>query len=343
MSKYCKKCGKELKEDGQYCEECKITGDVDRSNNNSNIQENSKKNNNVGIIVVLSILLLVLFIGVPLYYINKQEQERIDKMLGRDKETSTKQEIPDDRSYYAGRMENYDCSLENVSYADTQFVVSNGVLYLIESKKNTETDTHCKPIYKNENNYKFIGMMSTAKDGTYFIYQDNNKILGVDRFGTISDYKLRDYVDIEELIKTKSISHIYYTNTYNKYYYYVTDNSIYYYQEEQPGKRYESEVVIPTNEKVLYYGIHNGPTTLRKTMMLITDKNRYIIGISEDDKCHEYSDIKCTFSLIKTNVYDGILKEYKNRIVYFGNSNLIAKDNEFRYVKEYTRLTENEK
>lgn len=60
---------------------------------------------------------------------------------------------------------------------------------------------------------------------------------------------------------------------------------------------------------------------------IITNENVYEIGVDANDKCHIYEDVKCTYTLIKTNKLDDLLDNFKNNISYFDGKYLITKDN----------------
>ena len=100
------------------------------------------------------------------------------------------------------------------------------------------------------------------------------------------------------------------------YYYnngdYINDKEIVYYVVEE-------KYTIPLKEKVLFFS--------RDLKYIITNENIYEIGVESNDKCHTFEDVKCTYTLIKTNKLDDLLEKFKNNISYFDVEYLVTKDN----------------
>lgn len=249
-----------------------------------------------------------------------------------------KEEHQNDTKNYDAIIDSYyDCNFKTIDdiIYESNLIVSNSKVYELSSKKNTETDNHCRPIYKNENNYTYIGFVRTYSDGECALFLNNEgNIIAVDKNGQEVNYRYEEYIDIEELYREKNFKYFRYTNTtlfQTPYYYYFTDNYLYY-QIDDLG----NEISLPNDEKVLYFGIHDPDWTKSQSkniFMLITNKNKYIVDIASDDKCREYEDVKCSYILNLTKMYDEVLRDFN--IKYFDGKRLITNDNIMYHIRQY--------
>ena len=248
-----------------------------------------------------------------------------------------------EKNYSIKQINSYDCLLDDITYFDMDYIISNSKLYLYSTKKNTITNNHCKVIYENANNYSFLGKIRTYSDGEYILFKDNsNNVFCVDNEGNISNYELNNYVNIKQIMNNHKIDYMYFINTtfnHEQYFYYISGNSLYY----QIGDK-SAIIDIPKEEKIIYHGIrsndndniYNNNDYYDQLLVLITDKNKYIVNLLEDDKCHEYEDIKCTYKLElkKTDMFNDLIIDFKNNIKYFNGKYLFTEDNKVYLIDE---------
>ena len=233
-------------------------------------------------------------------------------------------------NYKARYIDNYDCPVDNVYDIKTgDYITDDYKIFYISDKKNTETENHCKYRYKNPNNYRYLGSMDTYSDGSYILYVDNhNNVIGFDNKGNVNN-NYKKIVDVDKIYKTKNIKYYYYyqRSIGPTLEYYFNDKIIHYYL----SSGYNYDITIPEGEKIIHHGFHEKETQpyehvrdLEKyPLMIITDKGRYNVGISDDDRCHEYDDVECTYTLVETRLYDHIFENYNVR--FFDGDTLITK------------------
>ena len=232
----------------------------------------------------------------------------------------------------------YDCGFEKIDdiIYEADIIVANSKLYILSSKKNSETDNHCRPFYKNENNYKYLGHVRTYEDGQCALYLNNSgKIIAIDESGKETRYKYKKYVDVEKLYSEKKFNYFRYTNTTDlfqtPYFYYFTDDTLYY-QIDDLG----NEISLPSDEDILYFGIHDPDwknTQSKDIFMLITNKHKYTVGVAKNAKCMEYEDVECSYTLNITTMYDTVFRDFN--IKYFDGKRLITKDNVLYHIRQY--------
>ena len=205
------------------------------------------------------------------------------------KEIESNDNIEDNKNYALEEI-NLDCNLQNVLYIDQKYIMTKEKIYEYSDKKFTDTDTNCRVIVDDATNYKHIGI----DYGEPIFKTNENKIIKIEQ-GNIS-------------LPRRSID----TNINASYFYqgdnfYIIDNNFYCINDAVC-----SDIQIPNSEKILY--TIDSPES---PIFIITEKNQYILDINQDDKCYNYVDSKCTYELIKTNIFDDLLNYYKDNISYF--------------------------
>ena len=226
--------------------------------------------------------------------------------------------ISEQEKNYSLEQKKLDCNLTNITFVDNNYIFANNQIYKYSiNKKFSDSNSNCKIIVDDISNYKYIGVIyipNVDKGLNKFFY--NNKI-----------YSLYDegLVELED-----DLNNVYWKNIIDP----IKDNDIYYYNN---GFYYTDKIInlsvgednqvipIPENEKIIYanpYGRY-----------IFTDKKAYITGIDKNDKCNEYEDIKCTYTLIETNNFNDFLSDFKNNISYFNGEYLVTKNNEIYFVR----------
>ncbi len=207
---------------------------------------------------------------------------------------------------YTLKKLNLDCNLDNITFVNKKYIISNGRIYTYSSKKFSETDTKCKLLSTDEKTYKFLGYIPENVYSFDTFIDNNNQIV------KIYNNEIKSFYNIEDIISKYMNNDFYYHNMRTE----VTDTywSFFYNQNDR-------KIEIPKDEKVLYYVKNQWPDTI------ITDKGAYTIGVDKNDKCHEYEDIDCTYKLQKTEKYNELLNDYKDNISYFDGEYLITTEN----------------
>lgn len=204
--------------------------------------------------------------------------------------------------YFKLEKINLDCNLNNITFISEKHIIANNILYEYSANKKYEaSNTKCKIVDDNASGYEYIGIY--GHDVERFI--KDGKLYNLNKSGFV----LVGFINKKDE---------YYKNILNNehfYYYYgsyINDKEIRYTVVEE-------EYTIPLKEKVLFYSYD--------LKYIITNENVYEIGVDANDKCHIYEDVKCTYTLIKTNKLDDLLDNFKNNISYFDGKYLITKDN----------------
>lgn len=196
-----------------------------------------------------------------------------------------------------------DCNLSNILYINNRYILTQEDIYEYSDKKFAETDTNCKIIAENDSNYKYIGV----DYGEPVFINEKNKVIKTEN-GIVGSPRKNN----KNINDNYSASYFYQGDNF-----YVIDNKFY-----CTNDAICSDFEIPNNEKILYTA-----DSSNIPIFIITDKNQYLLGTNKNDKCHDYVNIKCTYELIETNIFDDFLNDYKNNIVYFSGEYLVTKDN----------------
>lgn len=195
--------------------------------------------------------------------------------------------------------------MNNITFISEKHIIANNILYEYSANKKYEaSNTKCKIIDNNASGYEYIGIIYKNVPYPECFIKDG-KLYNLNKSGFV----LVGFINKKDE---------YYKNILNNehfYYYYgsyINDKEIRYTVVEE-------EYTIPLKEKVLFYSYD--------LKYIITNENVYEIGVDANDKCHIYEDVKCTYTLIKTNKLDDLLDNFKNNISYFDGKYLITKDN----------------
>ncbi len=209
-----------------------------------------------------------------------------------------------------------DCDLENITFVNSYSLISNNKIYLYSNKKNSDTDSKCK-IAMDDAEYNYIGKVYYANIRKPEVFTTNGSdIYYFDTSGEVT--KLTDSADLInnyfEILEQYKL---------NDFYYY--DNGFYVSDKEINYKTNGNSTIlsIPENEKVLYATSFISA----KGQFVITDKNAYTFKIDKKDKCNEYEDIKCTYELVKTDLFESLLRDFNDNISFFDGKYLATKDN----------------
>lgn len=120
---------------------------------------------------------------------------------------------------------------------------------------------------------------------------DNKRVLSVDDYETITGFEPHNYLkDIND--DFDFVSHRGGTNIYAK------DHTIFWYTKNGDNEKRTYE--ISSNENIL--GLYGA--------VIKTDKNYYILDITNKDECEKYADIKCNVGFVKSSfneIYDDII------------------------------------
>ena len=229
------------------------------------------------------------------------------------KKQSRNENISKEKNYKLEQI-NSDCNLENITFLNENIIIANGKIYLYSTKKYNDTGNHCKLVITDNPTANFICL-----GRIYFDYHSLPEAFTTDGYNLYSFKSSKSNLNLEvnisdfdlEILKKYRDSSYYYYDISN----YFTDKEIMY---------KDTIINIPTNEKILYVAAYhnNGFRTY-----IITDKNSYILGKNKNDKCYEYEDVKCTYKLIETDIFDEFFDEFKDKILYFNGEFLVTKDN----------------
>lgn len=210
--------------------------------------------------------------------------------------------------YFKLEKINLDCNLNNITFISEKHIIANNILYEYSANKKYEaSNTKCKIIDNNASGYEYIGIIYRNVPYPEHFIKDE-KLYNLDKSGfVLVNYNKKDKY-YKNIINN-------YLNNENFYY----NNGSYINDKEIRYTPVEEEYTIPLKEKVLFYSYD--------LKYIITNENVYEIGVDANDKCHIYEDVKCTYTLIKTNKLDDLLDNFKNNISYFDGKYLITKDN----------------
>lgn len=207
--------------------------------------------------------------------------------------------------YFKLEKINLDCNLNNITFISEKHIIANNILYEYSANKKYEaSNTKCKIVDDNSSGYEYIGIIYRNVPYPEHFIKDG-KLYNLNK----SDFVLVGFINKKDE---------YYKNILNNEHFYY-NNGRYINDKEIRYTVVEEEYTIPLKEKVLFYSYD--------LKYIITNENVYEIGVDANDKCHIYEDVKCTYTLIKTNKLDDLLDNFKNNISYFDGKYLITKDN----------------
>lgn len=249
------------------------------------------------IIIVLTLLMLTSC---------KDLNEKNNTEINKDNNLSTQ--------YFKLEEINLDCNLNNITFIIEKYIISNNVLYEYSTDKKYESsNTKCKVVDNNALGYEYLGIIYDDYDGIQKFIKDG-MLYSLKKSGfTLKKYDKEDEY-YKNIINNYLHNELYYYNNGN----YINDKEIVYYVVEE-------KYTIPLKEKVLFFS--------RDLEYIITNENVYEIGVESNDKCHTFEDVKCTYTLIKTNKLDDLLEKFKNNISYFDGEYLITKDNKIYKIR----------
>lgn len=203
-----------------------------------------------------------------------------------------KQEIINKRSLYSYE---WNCEVKLNEIKDINrfdlFISKTGELYEFSLlKKYSTTNTNCKKIDTDLRFEKFINGVIVSIDNKLYRY-DNNKLLErPSGFTGGFDYRLYDYN--HDLVMF---------NAREGQYGIIKDNKVYKCEIQDDIVTKE---IFSFNDEEKIIGVYGS--------YIRTDKGYYYYGITNQEQCSEYKDIKCEYGIVK----DELFSKSNNDIVY---------------------------
>lgn len=229
------------------------------------------------------------------------------------------------------------CGLKNVSYIydyrDFSVILSENKFYMYSKKKFSETDSNCKLLDSNKT-YNYIGTDRSPSVGStrYDLFLANDGNYYSHYYITDNKVEISRYDDAKNLSEYK-IGFYYYDNSFYSngkhynYYLSVINNTIklscHEYQDID-GKCEDVSFPLSEGETVV--------SVVYPSTYFITNKNIYVVDKSDNDKCDEYVDVPCTYTLKKLDEnqsyygYLNLYNDYEDNTLFLNNGYFITKD-----------------
>ena len=199
-----------------------------------------------------------------------------------------------------------------VSATEYFFVTSDGSLYKFNGQKLFSNNKNCMKVDYGNNNISYIlvnGLYDKNNNLIYSIYNDGNstEVLSVSDYKDIKGYNPNDYLNLSDI--NDDFDFVSYGGDTNIY---IKDHIVFWYvrngnSETKEKKTYE----IPSDENIL--GLFGA--------VIKTDKNYYVLTVTNEEECEKYADTKCNVGFIKSS-----FNEIYDDIIFLSDKLLIDKD-----------------